>query len=120
MLNFHLDNVTKSLLLFPIIYMKQFPFTSHKVQASIVNLDCISIIQLVYCQLTSELKILASITIFHHAATQNPGHGTKFVTLPSSILLYEFYVRSGSMCLNICNCNHYLLWLILLLLCGHK
>ena len=25
---------------------------------------------------------------FHHAATQNPGHGTKFVTLPSPVLLY--------------------------------
>ena len=26
---------------------------------------------------------------FHHAANSNPGHGTKFVTLPSSILLYK-------------------------------
>ena len=25
---------------------------------------------------------------FHHAATQYPGHGTKFVTLPSPVLLY--------------------------------
>ena len=29
----------------------------------------------------------------HHAATQNPGHGTKFVTLPSSILSQEIYAR---------------------------
>ena len=42
------------------------------------------------------------------------------LTLPFSILLYEFYARSGSMCLNICYCNRYLLWLVLLLLCGHK
>ena len=37
-----------------------------------------------------QLKILMSIVLnkFHHAATQYPGHGTKFVTLPSSILLY--------------------------------
>ena len=26
--------------------------------------------------------------IFHHAATQYPGHGTKFVTLPSPVLLH--------------------------------
>ena len=26
--------------------------------------------------------------ILHHAATQNPGHSTKFVTLPSPVLLY--------------------------------
>ena len=40
-----------------------------------------------------QLKILVSIVKynFHHVATQNPGHGTKFVTLPSSILLYWFY-----------------------------
>ena len=32
-----------------------------------------------------QLNILVSIVNFefHHAATQNPGHGTKFVTLPS-------------------------------------
>ena len=27
----------------------------------------------------------------HHAATQDPGHGTKFVTLPSPVLLYYLY-----------------------------
>ena len=26
--------------------------------------------------------------VFHHVATQDPGHGTKFVTLPSPVLLY--------------------------------
>ena len=26
--------------------------------------------------------------VFHHAATQDPGHCTKFVTLPSPVLLY--------------------------------
>ena len=32
-----------------------------------------------------QLKILMSIVVnkFHHVATQDPGHGTKFVTLPS-------------------------------------
>ena len=35
-----------------------------------------------------QLNILVSIVNFkfHHAATQYPGHGTKFVTLPSSTL----------------------------------
>ena len=47
-------------------------------------------------------------------------HGPNFVTLPSSILLYECYVKTGSMCLEICYCNYYLMWLVLLLLCGHK
>ena len=42
------------------------------------------------------------------------------LTLPSSTLLYEFFVKAGSMCLKICYCNHYLMWLVLLLLCGHK
>ena len=28
---------------------------------------------------------------FHHVATQNPGHSTKFVTLPFSVLLNQFY-----------------------------
>ena len=42
------------------------------------------------------------------------------LTLPSSILLYEFYDKAGSMCLKICYCNRYLMWLVLLLLCGHK
>ena len=34
-----------------------------------------------------QLKILISIVLnkFHHVATQDPGHGTKFVTLPSSV-----------------------------------
>ena len=37
---------------------------------------------------------------FHYAATQNPGHSTKFVTLPSSLLGYMFHicVRIGSLC----------------------
>ena len=55
---------------------------------------------------------------FHHAATQilvsivnfpispcgnsNPGHGTKFVTLPSSTLLCEYSIMAGSMYLLIC------------------
>ena len=30
------------------------------------------------------------------------------LTLPSSILLYEFYIKAGSMCLKFCYCNHYL------------
>ena len=42
------------------------------------------------------------------------------LTLPSSILLYEFYIKAGSMYLKICYCSHYLMWLVLLLLCGHK
>ena len=42
------------------------------------------------------------------------------LTLPSSILLYEFYTKVGSMCLKISYCNRYLMWLVLLLLCGHK
>ena len=42
------------------------------------------------------------------------------LTLPSSISLYEFYTKVGSMCLKISYCNHYLMWLVLLLLCGHK
>ena len=56
---------------------------------------------------------------FHHAATQNPGHGTKFVTLPS------FYISSilGQV---LCVSNYViviikcLMWLALLPLCGHK
>ena len=35
-------------------------------------------------------------------------------------IIYEFYIKAGSMCLKICYCNHYLMWLVLLLLCGHK
>ena len=42
------------------------------------------------------------------------------MTLPSSILLFEVYVKAGSMCLKIYYCNRYLMWLVLLLLCGHK
>ena len=42
------------------------------------------------------------------------------LTLPSSILLYECYIKAGSMCLEIWYYNHYLMWLVLLLLCGHK
>ena len=39
------------------------------------------------------IQILLSIVTFkfHHVATQNPGHGTKFVTLPSPVLLYKSY-----------------------------
>ena len=51
-------------------------------------------------------KILVSIVLhkFHHVATQYPGHDTKFVTLPSSVLCYEFNIciKVGS----ICHCNH--------------
>ena len=62
--------------------------------------------------------VLIVFSTFHHAATHNPGHGTKFVTLPSSLLCYEFHIfmEIGS----ICHCNHYWMWLVLLLLCGHK
>ena len=42
------------------------------------------------------------------------------LTLPSSRLLYECYIKAGSMYLEICYCNRYLMWLVLLLLCGHK
>ena len=52
-----------------------------------------------------QLKILMSIILnnIHHAATHHPGHGTKFVTLPSSLLCCEFHVfiEIGS----ICHCN---------------
>ena len=34
--------------------------------------------------------------IFHHAATEDPSHGTKFVTLPSSYLTLKVYDRPGS------------------------
>ena len=64
--------------------------------------------------------LLSFIVKCSSCGNSNPGHGTKFVTLPSSILLFEFYVKAGSMCLKICYCNHYLMWLVLLLLCGHK
>ena len=47
-------------------------------------------------------------------SNSNPGHSTKFVTLPSSIFLYRFYM------FEISYCNHQLMWLVLLLLCGHK
>ena len=39
----------------------------------------------------------------HHAATQYPGHGTKFVTLPSSYLTLKVYDKSGSIDLCIGN-----------------
>ena len=42
------------------------------------------------------------------------------LTLPSSILLYECYIKAGSMCLETCYYDRYLMWLVLLLLCGHK
>ena len=52
-----------------------------------------------------QLKILVSIVLnnFHHVATHDPGHGTKFVTLPSSLLCCEFcvFIKIGS----ICHCN---------------
>ena len=47
-------------------------------------------------------------------------HHVDVVTLPSSILLYECYIKAGSMCLEICYYNRYLMQLVLLLLCGHK
>ena len=34
----------------------------------------------------------------------DPGHGTKFVTLPSSILLYKYYFKADSMCLQLSYC----------------
>ena len=34
----------------------------------------------------------SSIHYYHHAATQDPGHGTKFVTLPSSYLYKSIMV----------------------------
>ena len=84
-----------------------------------------------------QIVILLSIISVHPAASQitvlnclfpispcgnsNPGHGTKFVTLPSSILLCVFPFKTGSMCLVICDGNSYcLMWLVLLSLCGHK
>ena len=48
--------------------------------------------------------------IISSCGNSHPGHGTKFVTLPSSILLYEFYIKAGSMYLKICYCSHYLMW----------
>ena len=52
-----------------------------------------------------QLKILMYVVLnnFHHVATQNPGHGTKFVTLPSSLLCCEshIFIEIGS----ICHCN---------------
>ena len=47
-------------------------------------------------------------------------HTPARVTLSSSILLYECYIKAGSMCLEICYYDRYLMWLVLLLLCGHK
>ena len=41
----------------------------------------------------SQVTVFIVFSIFHHAATQNPGHGTKFVTLPILVLLkVGFYV----------------------------
>ena len=48
----------------------------HQVSSFIVN-----------CSLCSNSNAIV-LHIFHHVATQNPGHGTKFVTLPS------FYMSS--------------------------
>ena len=88
-------------------FHKTVPFSSqycfscfHKLQVSIVTLDCIDIICIIYCQ----MFITIQYPIVYYVATQNPivnlyfsscgnsipGHSTKFVTLPSSILLYEF------------------------------
>ena len=44
--------------------------------------------QLFYIVIMWQLNILLSVIhCFHHVATQYPGHSTKFVMLPSSILL---------------------------------
>ena len=56
---------------------------------------------------------------FHHVATQYPGHGTKFVTLPS---FYMSSILGQVLCVSnyvivIIKC---LMWLVLLPLCGHK
>ena len=69
----------------------------HKVLVSIVTLDCIDIIRFIYCQMSTMWQLASYCQLnFHHAATQillsiefsscdnsDPGHSTKFVTLPS-------------------------------------
>ena len=93
----------------------------HNVLVSIVTLDWIGIIGFIHYQMFI-MGQLASCCHFIISSCSNshPGHGTKFMTLLSSILLYEFYIKAGSMYLKICYCNHYLMWLVLLLFCGHK
>ena len=103
-------------------FSRQYCFSCfHKVLVSIVTLDCIGIIRFIYCQMfiMQQLRSYCHF-IMSSCSNSHPGHGTKFVTFPSSILLYEFYIKAGSMCFKICYCNHYLMWLVLLLLCGHK
>ena len=78
-------------LLVPVIFIEQFPFClalnilSHfhyaisQVTSFYCQLDYIGIVRQLYCFIV--------IYCFHHVATQDPGHSTKFVMLPSSILL---------------------------------
>ena len=55
-------------------------------------------------------KLILLLTIQHQMA----------VTLPSSILLFDLYIKTGPMCLQMYYQNQYLMWLVLLLLlCGH-
>ena len=53
-----------------------------------------------YCQFLSYKNTKSCFplyNVFHHVATQNPGHSTKFVTLSSSYLTLKVYGKSGSM-----------------------
>ena len=99
--------IMKSLLWVPVIFIKQFLFVYivlscfHKPQVSIVNLVYFGITQFLlscisgtqdYCPFIMfimwQLNNPVVNNFFHHEATQNPGHGTKLVTLPSPVLLY--------------------------------
>ena len=70
----------------------------HKVLASIATLDWIGIIQFIHCQMFIMWQLRSYCHfIISSCSNSDPGYGTKFVTLPSSILLYEFYMKAGSM-----------------------
>ena len=75
----------------PVVFIEQFLFVLAmnvlppfhymvtQVTSFYCQLDYIGILQLLYGFIVSYC--------LHHVATQYPGHGTKFVMLPSSILL---------------------------------
>ena len=78
-------------LLVPVVFIEQFPFCLalnvlshfHYAISQVTSFYC----QLDYIGIILQQYSFIVIYCFHHAATKKPGHGTKVMTLPSSILL---------------------------------
>ena len=76
---FQLFSLNSSSFCLALNVLSHFHYMVTQITSFYCQLDYIGIIQRLYCFIVSYC--------LHHAATQDPGHSTKFVMLPSSILL---------------------------------